>query len=177
MKTIFKLIPILFLVGVLSACGNDENTNDNTDESNKHATNKNDSSNKDDKNKDTNESKADDEQKINKIELHDYMNSSDKKLMYRVATNLYDKPTKKGDHFELEDVKSKIKGSFDKDGFLDKIVAVQNGKTREFKIEQIDSASSITGKIKYTFNECLKYDTDKLMDKFDHYENKGSVAK
>ena len=31
-----------------------------------------------------------------------------------------------------------------------------------------------TGKIKYTFNECLKYDTDKLMDKFDHYENKHS---
>ncbi len=26
MKTIFKLIPIIFLVGVLSACGNDENT-------------------------------------------------------------------------------------------------------------------------------------------------------
>lgn len=95
MKTIFKLIPIFFLVGLLSACGNDESTNDNTDENNKHATNKSDSSKKDNENKDNNESKADEEQKTNKIELHDYMNSSDKKLMYRVATNLYDKPTKR----------------------------------------------------------------------------------
>ncbi|MCI2802806.1 hypothetical protein [Staphylococcus pettenkoferi] len=174
MKTIFKLIPILLLVGTLSACGNDESKNDNTNESNKHASNKSDSSKKDSDNKDNTESKEDDEQKTNKIELHDYMNSSKKKIMYRVATNIYGEPTKNGDQFELKDVKSKIKGSFDKDGFLDKIVAVQNGKTRQFKIEQIDSASSITGKIKYTFNECLKYDTDKLMDKFDHYEDKHS---
>lgn len=44
MKTIFKLIPIFFLVGLLSACGNDESTNDSTDKNNKHATNKSDSS-------------------------------------------------------------------------------------------------------------------------------------